>query len=212
MGTDEEDARQSAESQASEPGPLTVPDDRLLAIERRLASLEESAEETAKRVAFLPSQVRLLAGKIDGLATSISEPRYRAVLLGLLDVYDLVSRWLITSPTRAAAEAEAERGYAFEVVATQLRQLLEANGLEEVPTAGAFDPASHRAVERVPVNDLASAGRVVQVMRAGFRTEHTVLRYADVAVGHYVTPEPTERVGDGDGAEVSSPTGSDGSL
>ena len=150
-----------------------------------LLRLEELAGGTAKQVGFLPGQVRMLAGKVDGLAASISEPRYRAVLLSLLGVYDLVYQLLRSSSQESIPESEGAHRRNYEVILTQLRQTLEENGLTQIPIGGAFDPTLHRALQQVPVDDPAKADQILEVVRPGFRTEHSILRYADVVVGRY---------------------------
>jgi len=42
----------------------------------------------------------------------------------------------------------------------------------------------------VPVADPARDNEVVKVLRPGFRTEHAVLRYAEVSVGQYASSPP----------------------
>ncbi len=159
--------------------------DAVAAVQGRLAGLEATIEAVAKQVGFLPPQVRMLTGKIDGLATTVSEPRYRAALLGLLGLHDMVEQMLRSQP----ADADTEHRRNYEVLRTQFKQLLAANGLAEVATDGPFDPTIHRALKRVPTHDPSKADRVVEVVRPGFRTEQSVLRYAEVFVGQYVPPD-----------------------
>jgi hypothetical protein len=163
--------------------------DTVSAMQTRIAAFEAAMDATAKQVSFLPPQMRMLGGKIDGLATAISEPRYRAALLGLLGVYDLADQILRTLP----ADDDGQTGVAnhrrnYEVLLAQLRQILEANGLTEIPTDGGFDPELHRALKLVPVADPAQSDQVLETVRRGFRTEQSVLRYAEVLVGQYSPP------------------------
>lgn len=155
------------------------------AILGRLEKLEDAAATTAKQVGYLPPQIRMLGSKVEGLTTSISEPRHRALLLGLLAVYDLVDQLLRASRQAAPSESEAVHVRNYEVLRTQLRQLLEANGLEEIPAEGAFDPEQHRAIERATVSDPDLDNRILEVARPGFRTAQAVLRYAEVRVGRF---------------------------
>ena len=159
----------------------------LVAILGRLEKLEEAAGTTAKQVGYLPPQVRILGSKVEGLTTSISEPRHRALLLGLLAVYDLVDQ-LLRASRQATPASEADHLRNYEVLRTQLRQLLEANGLEEIPAQGAFDPEQHRAIERATVSDPDLDNRILEVARPGFRTPQAVLRYAEVRVGRFQAP------------------------
>ena len=162
--------------------------------EARLGDLETAMATTAKQVAFLPPQVRQLSSKIEGLNTSISEPRYRGLLLNLLGVYDLVDQVLRSQAPASGDEDEAFTNHRrdYEVFRIQLRQILESNGLTEIPADGEFNPAAHRAVKRTPVTDRALADQVLEVVRPGFRTEQAVLRFAEVVVGHYLATENSE--------------------
>ncbi|MGE0129084.1 MAG: nucleotide exchange factor GrpE [Blastocatellales bacterium] len=162
------------------------------AMQTRMAGFEAAMDAMAKQVSFLPPQVRMLGGKIDGLGTAISEPRYRAALLGLLGVFDLTDQILRTLPTEGASEvgvAAPNHRRNYEVLLAQLRQILESNGLTEIPTSGGFDPELHRALKLIPVADPAQSDQILEVARRGFRTEQSILRYAEVLVGQYSAPE-----------------------
>lgn len=181
--------------------------DALCAAEARLSNLEMATDVASRQIAFLPPQIRMLAAKIEGLTTSVSEPRLRAVLLGLLSVYDLVEQARRALLNEAPTDAGAVELRHYEVLRTQLRQLLEANGLSEISGDGPFDPLVHRAIERVPVTDPTQADGVVSVLRPGFRTEQSVLRYAEVSVAHYTPAEnPAEAGGATDAPAPESGT------
>lgn len=174
--------------------------DLLALAQDRLANLEVVMDTTAKQVGFLPPQVRMLGGKVDGLINSISEPKYRATLLSLLGVHDLVDQVLRTLPETENGETDLDHRRNYQVLRTQLRQILDANGLSEIAADGAFNPELHRAVQRVPVTNEAKENHVLEVVRPGFRTEQSILRYAEVLVGQYVPDEAVtsehEEVGD----------------
>ena len=163
--------------------------DRLVALQDRLASLEAAVESATRQIAFIPPQVRMLGNRIEGIATAITEPRYRAVLLNLLGVYDLVDQVLRTLPPTTESDPVAEHRRNYQVLRTQLRQVLDANGLSEIPTDGPFNPELHRATQTVFCTESAESGRVVGVVRPGFRTEQAVLRYAEVIVSRYAPPD-----------------------
>jgi molecular chaperone GrpE len=160
-------------------------------VQARLTGLEGSVEETKKLVSFLPPQVRALGGKVDGLGTSINEPRIRSMLLGLVGISDLVEQ-MARQARLEPGSPEASQATDFEVLATQLGQMLALNGLERIPTEGGFNPEFHRAVGRVEVVAPGDANRVLEVVRPGFRTEQAVLRYAEVVVGKYAPPAREE--------------------
>lgn len=156
-------------------------------IQTRLADLETNVGAIQKQVSsYLPDQIRQVRSRVDALNTSISEPRYRATLLSLLGIYDLVDQALRALPAATESEAVANHQRNYEVLRDQLRQILERNGLMEIDASGAFDPKIHQALERVSCTDPEQQGRIVKVFRPGFRTEHAVLRYAEVVVAQYV--------------------------
>jgi molecular chaperone GrpE (heat shock protein) len=148
-----------------------------MALAERIASLE-------KQVAFLPPQVRMLAAKVDGLTTAITEPRVRALLMGLLGIYDLVDQVLRTMPPQMT-DVDRDHLRNYQVLRSQLQVLLDSNGLCEIKADGAFDPLVHRALQSVAVDAPEKADRVMEVVRPGFRTEQSILRYAEVVVGRY---------------------------
>jgi hypothetical protein len=155
-----------------------------VSVQTRLAGLESALELVAKQVSFLPPQMRMLSSKVTDLTYSISEPRYREVLLSLLGIYDLVDQLLRTLPAEEDENAAQQRRN-YEVLATQLRQVLEMNGLFDIKTDGPFDPNVHRALQCVPCDDPAQHDHIVDVVRRGFRTERSILRYAEVVVGRW---------------------------
>ncbi len=161
----------------------------LFTMQARLTDIETALDATAKQVAFLPPQVRLLGNKIDGAAVSLSEPRYRAMLLSLLGLYDLVDQMSRALPITPSGETETASHNNYEILRTQFRQTLETNGLAEIEARGAFNPELHRAIQRVPCSEPGQAGQVVEVVRAGFRTEQAVLRFAEVIVSQYLPPK-----------------------
>ena len=158
-------------------------------LSERLAAMEKAVSDLKE---FVPRQVRNLAAKVEGLTTSVSEPRCRALLGGILGVYDLVDQILRSLPQQGPTSPDFDHRRNYEVLRSQIRQLLETNGLTEIPTAGKFDPQLHCAIQQVPCVDPGAAGYVQEVLRPGFRTEHGILRYAEVTVTRYSPPPAVE--------------------
>jgi len=161
----------------------------LAAASQQATAVAEAVEGLTKQVSFLPPQIRQLGTKLDGLGSAISEPKYRGLLTGLLGLYDLVDQVLRSQPATDANDPQGDHRRNYEVLRTQIRQLLTANEIEEIPASGAFDPAAHRSVRRMETADPAAANQIVEVVRVGFRSQQAVLRYADVVVATY---KPTE--------------------
>ncbi len=147
----------------------------------RIDGLETALDALANRVSFLPPQIRTMSGKIDDVAVSISEPRCKSLLNSLLGIYDLADQMLRSLPAGSGA-AEEDRQRCLNVLRTQSYQMLEANGLKQIPVDGVFNPAIHRAIQGVPCADSELVGHVKEMVRPGFQTERSVLRYAEVVV------------------------------
>jgi molecular chaperone GrpE (heat shock protein) len=153
----------------------------------RLEQLAEAVDLTARQVTFLPPQVRNLSSKMDRAVEAIGESRYQSLLLRLLGIYDLVCQMQANPETEMAPGVQsAQVPDQYGVLRTQLRQLLEANGLSEIPAEGRFDPSLQLSVGSVACSDPALDGQVLEVVRTGFKTETTVLRFAEVRVGQYI--------------------------
>jgi len=74
------------------------------------------------------------------------------------------------------------------MVRRQLNEFLSAQGVEEIPTTGAFDPNLHDAVAQEESAD-GEEGRILRVTRRGFRIRDRLLRPASVVVSKASTPE-----------------------
>ena len=151
---------------------------------QRLDRLEEAVLAIDDKVSLIPRQVRSLGAKVEGLTTSVSEPRYRAVMMDLLRIYDMVDQ-MCSNQSGSQGHPEPSPAHQCDVLRTQILQVLIINGLTEIPADGEFDPELHRAVSRAPCDDETLAGRIKSVTRVGFRTEQSILRYAEVDVWHY---------------------------
>jgi hypothetical protein len=171
-----------------DPAPAAVPAGAPAAdLLEHFTRLEELITDLSKQIGFLPPQIRQLSSKVDGVAVSITEPRQRALLLGVVALYDLADQM-----ARSAQRAEPDSAHAknYDVLRVQLRQLLETNGLQEIDASGRFNPLLHRALERVPVTERERDEQIIEVTRAGFRTEFAVLRFAEVSVGRFGAANP----------------------
>jgi hypothetical protein len=164
------------------PQPVAPATDTVL---QRLDGVMAAVDAAVKQIGFLPGQIRALGTKVEGLSASISDSRLRSLLLGVVSVYDLADHMF-----RNVDTAGTDHRNNYEVIRTQLMQLLASNGLEEIPTTDGFDPKMHRAVQAVPCSDPAQVNRVMSVVRAGFRTDQAVLRYAEVVVGQAESTSP----------------------
>jgi molecular chaperone GrpE (heat shock protein) len=161
--------------------------------EDRLGRLEITLQSLNKQTNFLPPKLRGLGKKVDELTTSVGEARTRGLLVDIVGMGDLVEGAL-RSMTVVANEspAQAETRRYFEAMATRVEQILESHDIQEIPTDSEFDPTVHNAIEIQAVDDPDMDGQIVDVLRRGFRSEHSVLRYAEVTVGKYQHPDVEE--------------------
>jgi molecular chaperone GrpE len=96
----------------------------------------------------------------------------------------------------AAQDPQSMIFIGMEMVRRQLNEFLSAQGVEEIPSTGTFDPNLHDAVaeEECAAGD---EGRILRVNRRGFRLRDRLLRPASVVVSKLPAPAaelPTEGV------------------
>jgi molecular chaperone GrpE len=150
--------------------------DEIAALRQALERLKAEAEDTIlrQRAEFDNFRKRTLREKEQVRASTTEE-----VVAKLLPVLDNFDRALDSAKT--ATDAAAIR-QGVEMVAEQLRRLLESEGLQEIPALHQpFDPQKHEAVSvehtaEVPDNHVAS------VMVPGYEMNGRVIRPAMVTV------------------------------
>ena len=96
-----------------------------------------------------------------------------------LKIYDNFERALESGVTATANDAFV-KGVAL--IATELKNLLQKFGVEELPADGvAFDPAKHEALSSEPRADIP-AGHVARVFQKAYKMHDKLLRPAQVVV------------------------------
>lgn len=107
----------------------------------------------------------------------------REILADLLEVVDNLDRALEATP-HAASPDTLRQG--VEMVRRQFLSKLEGLGVRRIQAADAlFDPLVHEAVSTVPAVSEDQDGRVVGVVRHGYKIGEDVLRPAAVAVAKH---------------------------
>ena len=90
----------------------------------------------------------------------------------------------------AAADSESMIYRGMEMVKKQLDEFLSSQGVEEIRAEGEiFDPSVHEAVSQEECSD-SEEGKVLRVIRRGYRMSDRLLRPANVVVAR--APEPDE--------------------
>jgi molecular chaperone GrpE len=145
-------------------------------VEQRLAEAEAKAEEhldDLKRLAAEFDNYRKRAARDQEALVARAAER---LVKELLPVLDDLERAL--EAAEAHEEAKLEEGVAL--VHRSLADALSKEGLEEIPTEGAFDPHVHEALLSQPSE--AEEGTVIEVLQKGYRLGDHVLRPARVVV------------------------------
>jgi molecular chaperone GrpE len=157
--------------------------------------LERSVAEKDKQVQEYLTKYRQAAQEFEEARARMrkelakdAERSRREVLVSFLEVIDNLDR-AIDATTQADAPANALL-QGVELVRQQFLGKLEGLGVQRIEMGSAgFDPLLHEAVSVVPVNDPAHEGRIVGVVRHGYRIGNEVLRPALVAVAKSTQPE-----------------------
>ena len=168
-----DDGGATAESPANKPSYVQE-------LEQQLAEKDRLAQE------FI-AKYRQAAGEFEDsrlrLRREISKDIERArrdVLAEILDVVDNLDRAIDSAARGASAEAIRQ---GVEMVRRQFLSKLEGLGVTRIAADGEpFDPAVHEAITTVPAASADQDGRIVGVVRHGYRIGSDVLRPASVAV------------------------------
>jgi len=134
--------------------------DELLDLAKRTqADFENYRKRTAKDISAAGSRARV------------------GVIRELLPVVDNLERAL-----ESATDADHALGEGVRLVLSELRGVLERNGIKPIEPAGdRFDPTVHEALS-MREQDGAEAGVVLDVVEKGYRTDDVVIRPARVVV------------------------------
>lgn len=105
----------------------------------------------------------------------------------LLDLLDLVDSFELAFANQTSWEAVAENWRkGVEYIYTKLVGILKDHGLEPInPLGEPFDPVSQESIESVATNKPEEDGKIVAVMKKGYRWQGKILRPAQVKVGAF---------------------------
>ena len=152
-------------------------------LERQLAEKDRQLQDAISRYRqasgeFEESRLRLRRE----ISKDIERAR-RELLADLLDVVDNLDRALDAAGSDTAGDKLHALVQGVEMVRRQFLAKLESFGVRRIDTQGQpFDPVLHEAVSAIPATSADQDGRVVGVIRQGYRIGEDVLRPAAVAV------------------------------
>ena len=127
------------------------------------------------------AEIAAASKRLASASTKELEQRTRKLLESFLPVVDDLDRAIAA----ARAHVESQDVVAgLDLVRRSMLSQFGQFGVTHAPALGeAFDPQRHEAFAMVPVSNPAQHGRVIDVMREGYRIGDDTLRPAGVAVG-----------------------------
>lgn len=146
-------------------------------LEQKLAQREKDAEEYLAKYRQASKEFEDARARMRKELAKDAERSRREVLISLLEVVDNLDRALDAAPAQDALRQGVE------LVRNQFLAKLDGFGVKRIASEGAaFDPLLHEAVSAVPATDPSQDGRIVGIVRHGYRIGDDVLRPALVAV------------------------------
>jgi len=164
--------------------------------EDRLGRLEITLQDLSKQTNFLPPKLRGLGKKVDELSTSVGDARMRSLLSDIAGLGDLTEGALRVFPADDSADknekaSRTEAHRYFHAIATRVEQILDSYDIQMIPTDTGFDPTLHNAVDVQVVQEKELDGHIMDVIRRGYRSKHSVLRFSEVIVGRLDSQQHT---------------------
>jgi len=154
-------------------------------LERQLAEKDKAAQEYLSKYRAAAQEFESARARMRKEVAKDAERSRREVLVSLLEVIDNLDR-AIDAATQAGTPAADPLFQGVEMVRQQFLAKLDAFNIHRIESAGEmFDPALHEAVSAVPASDPALDGRIVGLVRHGYRIGDEVLRPALVAVARH---------------------------
>jgi len=151
-------------------------------LERQLAEKDKAAQEYLAKYRAASQEFEGARARMRKEVAKDAERSRREVLVSLLEVVDNLDR-AIDAATQAGTPSTDPLLHGVEMVRQQFLAKLEGFGIHRIASADQmFDPSLHEAVSAVPASDPALDGRIVGLVRHGYRIGDEVLRPALVAV------------------------------
>jgi molecular chaperone GrpE len=151
-------------------------------LERKVAEKDEQAQEYLSKYRQASQEFEQARARMRKELARDAERNRREVLIGLLEVLDNLDR-AVEAARAAGTSASDPLLQGVDLVRQQFVGKLNGFGVTRIETANAsFDPLLHEAVSVVPTDNPIDDGRIVGVVRSGYRIGDDVLRPALVAV------------------------------
>jgi len=152
-------------------------------VEERLAALEAERDELLDRLRRTAADFDNFRKRAARDRESLVARAHERLMKALLPVVDDLERALVA----AAEHEEAKLEDGVRLVARELHEALQREGLEEIEADGKFDPHVHEALLSQPSEE--EEGSVIEVLQKGYRLGDRVLRPARVVISQGVAQE-----------------------
>ena len=149
-------------------------------LERQVAEKDRQAQEFIAKYRQAAAEFEEARLRLRREISKDIERARRDVLSEMLDVLDNLDRALDSARRASSADALLQ---GVEMVHRQFVAKLEGLGVTRIDVEGRpFDPALHEAVTTIPASSPDQDGRIMGVVRHGYRIGDEILRPASVAV------------------------------
>jgi molecular chaperone GrpE len=182
-------ANQAQQGGAATAAPSSLKPTYVEELERQIADKDKQIQEYIAKYRQASSEFETARLRMRREIAKDVERGRREIVADLLEVLDNLDR--AVDATRAGASFDALL-QGVELVRRQFASKLESLGVERIESDGQpFDPQLHEAVSAVATADPSEDGRIVGVVRQGYRMHGDVLRPAAVAVAKLRNEEVT---------------------
>ena len=182
----EEEVSKEGESEASEKKEeASQEEEEANSAEDRIKQLEKQLEDMNEKHLRLFSEFDNFKKRTKKEKSELIKSAGEDVIGELLPVLDDFER-AISSNKEIEAEGEQidQLKDGFELIFNKMMKTLQDKGLQEMEADGEeFNTDRHEAMTKMPVEDEAQKGKVVEVVQKGYYLNDKVLRYAKVVVG-----------------------------
>lgn len=182
----EEEVSKEGESETSEKKEeASQEEEEANSAEDRIKQLEKQLEDMNEKHLRLFSEFDNFKKRTKKEKSELIKSAGEDVIGELLPVLDDFER-AISSNKEIEAEGEQidQLKDGFELIFNKMMKTLQDKGLQEMEADGEeFNTDRHEAMTKMPVEDEAQKGKVVEVVQKGYYLNDKVLRYAKVVVG-----------------------------
>jgi molecular chaperone GrpE len=173
-------ANADASSSSSESAATSLKPTYVEELEQKVAEKDKQIQEYLTKYRQASSEFDEMRLRLRREISKDVERARRDVISELLEVLDNLERAVDAARSAASSETLLQ---GVDMVRRQFLSKLEGLGVKPIDSADArFDPALHEAVSTVPAATPEQDGKVIGVVRQGYRIGDEILRPAAVAV------------------------------